>query len=213
MIRWILALLLFAALASAAQAHPHIWVTMRAEIVYAPDGAIIGIKNAWSFDDMFSTMATQGIDAAEKGKFTREELKDLAEVNVSSLKGYDYFTSANADGTKVQFKDPADGEYWLDYKDQILTLNFTLKFDTPIKPRELDIEIYDPTYYIDFAFAKSRPVSAANAPADCTLTSLVPQELSYQEGKKLAESFFNNPSNASSWGSQMASKIKVTCPR
>ena len=40
-----------------AQAHPHVWVTMRTELVYAPDGRITGIRHAWSFDDMFSTFA------------------------------------------------------------------------------------------------------------------------------------------------------------
>jgi ABC-type uncharacterized transport system substrate-binding protein len=35
-----------------ALAHPHVWVTMRTELVYAPDGRITGIRHAWSFDDM-----------------------------------------------------------------------------------------------------------------------------------------------------------------
>ncbi len=58
----------------------------------APDGAITGIRHAWAFDDMFSTFATQGIESKTKGEFTREELAPLAEVNVTSLKEYDYFT-------------------------------------------------------------------------------------------------------------------------
>ena len=83
-----------------AQAHPHVWVTMHSELVYAPDGRITGIRHAWSFDDMFSTFALQGMESKEKGKFTREELAPLAKVNVESLKEYDYFTYATADGTK-----------------------------------------------------------------------------------------------------------------
>ena len=64
--------MLFAALAALiiaapAQAHPHVWVTMRTELVYAPDGTITGIRHAWSFDDMFSTFATQGLESKEKG--------------------------------------------------------------------------------------------------------------------------------------------------
>ena len=62
-----------------ALAHPHVWVTMRTELVYAPDGRITGIRHAWSFDDMFSTFAVQGLESKEKGKFTREELAPLAE--------------------------------------------------------------------------------------------------------------------------------------
>ena len=100
----LLSRLLLAALAcsaaAAAQAHPHVWVTMKSEVVYAPDGTATALRHAWTFDDMFSTFATQGLASKEKGKFTREELAPLAEVNVTSLKEFDYFTQARANGKK-----------------------------------------------------------------------------------------------------------------
>src|SRR4026207_562979 len=84
LLRILLAALLSLAASSLVQAHPHVWVTMQTELVYAPDGSITGIRHAWSFDDMFSTFATQGMESKEKGKFTREELAPLAKVNVES---------------------------------------------------------------------------------------------------------------------------------
>src|SRR5512140_1329541 len=84
-----------------AHAHPHVWVTMHTELVYAPDGLITGVRHTWAFDDMFSTFATQGLQSKEKGKFTREELGPLAKANVESFKEFDYFTYATADGKKV----------------------------------------------------------------------------------------------------------------
>ena len=75
---------------------------MKSEVVYAPDGTATGVRHAWTFDDMFSTFATQGLDSKEKGKFTREELAPLAEVNVTSLKEFDYFTQARANGKKAE---------------------------------------------------------------------------------------------------------------
>ena len=89
---------------------------MHTELVYAPDGSITGVRHHWAFDDMFSAFATQGLDSKEKGKFTREELAPLAKVNVESLKEYDYFTYATADGKKTPLTEPAP-DYWLDYKD------------------------------------------------------------------------------------------------
>ena len=105
---------------------------------------------------MFSAFAIQGIEAARsKGEFTREELAPLAKVKSTSLKEYDYFTYAKANGKKVDFTDPAD--YWLDYDEGVLTLNFTLPFKAPVKAKDLDLEIYDPNYFVDFSFAeKSR---------------------------------------------------------
>ena len=96
---------------SAACAHPHVWVTVKSEVVYAPDGSVTGVRHAWTFDDMFSVFATQGIESKKKGQFTREELAPLAEVNVSSLKEYGFFTHAKADGKAVEFSEPAAGYY------------------------------------------------------------------------------------------------------
>src|SRR5262245_119442 len=80
--------------AGPALAHPHVWVTMKSEMVYGPDGSLTGVRHAWTFDDMFSAFATQGIESKKKGEFTREELAPLAEVNVTSLKEFDFFTTA-----------------------------------------------------------------------------------------------------------------------
>ena len=136
-IRILLVALLSLAFAAPARAHPHVWVTMKTELVYAPDGTITGVRHAWAFDDMFSAFATQGLESKEKGKFTREELAPLAKVNIESLKEYDYFTYATADGVKVPLTDPLP-DYWLDYKDQVLTLNFTLPFKTPVKAKDAE---------------------------------------------------------------------------
>jgi ABC-type uncharacterized transport system substrate-binding protein len=192
------------------QAHPHVWVTMQTELVYAPDGSITGIRHAWSFDDMFSTFATQGLESREKGKFTREELAPLAKVNVESLKEYDYFTYATADGKKAELIDPAPG-YWLDYKEQVLTLNFLLPFKTPVKAKELKIEVYDPSIFVDFAFAKDKPVQLAGSPK-CRLDVVPPREMTFAEGKALSQIPADQKNTTMAWGAQFASKILVHCP-
>src|SRR5262245_39643709 len=66
-----------------AQAHPHVWVTVKSELVYGPDGAVTAVRHHWTFDEMFSTFATQGLDTDKDGKLSRDELKGLAEVNVT----------------------------------------------------------------------------------------------------------------------------------
>jgi ABC-type uncharacterized transport system substrate-binding protein len=97
----------FFAADGSAKAHPHVWITMKTELIYAPDGTVTGVRHHWTFDDMFSAFATQGIARKEGGKYTREELAPLAKVNVESLKEYDYFTYVTADGKKVVLTDPA----------------------------------------------------------------------------------------------------------
>src|SRR5215472_584358 len=199
--------------AASACAHPHVWVTMEGQLVYAPDGSVTGVRYDWTFDDIFSAFATQGIEAKTKGQFSRQELAPLAQDNVSSLKEFDYFTFAKANGKKIEMKEPTD--YYLDYnsKDTVLTLHFTVPFKTPIKAKELNLEIYDPEYFVDFSFKDGKdPVKLSGAPAACKLTFSKPQDLSVTPGQQLGEAFFNALSAADNWGAQFANKISVKCP-
>ncbi len=202
-------LLLCAAIGFArpAAAHPHVWATVTSELVYAPDGSIAGIRQHWVFDDMFTAFAVQGLQGKEKGKFTREELAPLAKTNIESLKEFKYFTFATVDGKKAEFGEPLP-DYWLDYKNAVLTLNFTLPFAKPMKAKDVRIEIYDPTYFVALELDKKQPVHLIGAPAACKLATELPHELSYQEGKRLSQ----NPEGYVNWGSHFANKIMVTCP-
>jgi ABC-type uncharacterized transport system substrate-binding protein len=195
----------------AASAHPHVWVTMKSELLYAPDGSVTGIRHHWVFDDMFSAFAVQGLESKVKGQFSREELAPLAKVNVESLKEYKYFTYATADGKKAPFTDPLPG-YWLDYKDAVLVLNFTLPFTHPVKAKLLKIEIYDPTIFVDFEFAKDAPVHLIGAPQACKLDVVLPQGITTAQSQRLGEAFFNSLTIAGNWGAQFANKILVNCP-
>src|SRR5208282_6011797 len=183
-LRFLLIALLSLTFAVPARAHPHVWVTMHSELIYAPDGSITGVRHHWAFDDMFSAFATQGLESKEKGKFSREELAPLAKVNVESLKEYDYFTYATADGKKAPLTDPAP-DYWLDFNDSILTLNFTLPFKTPVKAKVLKVEVYDPTIFVDFELAKKEPVHLIGAP-HCKADVVLPREMTFAEGKALS---------------------------
>jgi ABC-type uncharacterized transport system substrate-binding protein len=200
-------LLVGLAFATPASAHPHVWITATSELVYAPDGRITGVRQHWTFDDMLSAFALQGVEAKAKGKYTREELAPIAKVNVESLKEYAYFTYATGDGRKMELGEPLP-DYWLDYKNEVLTLNLTLPFKQPVKAKALKIEIYDPTYFIDFELTKDNAVHLLGAPANCKVNVELPREMSYAMGKKLSD----NPEAAANWGSYFANKIIVECP-
>ena len=210
-IRCLCALVTLAMTASVAEAHPHVWIVARSELVYAPDGTITGVRHAWTFDDMFSTYALQGLESKTKGVYTRDELKPLAQTNVESLKEYGFFTFAKAGATgsqkKEKFNEPVD--YYLDYQDSALTLHFTLPFKTPFKTDVLAIEVFDPAYFIDFQFNEKDPVTLVGAPASCKLAVQRPSDGSAQ-AQKLNEDTFLNGDN-SNYGAMFANKINVSC--
>jgi ABC-type uncharacterized transport system substrate-binding protein len=194
-----------------ASAHPHVWVTMNSEFIYATDGSVTGVRHTWTFDDTFSVFATRGLESKQRGVFTREELAPLADVNVTSLKEYGFFTFAKADGKKVQFNEPVD--YYLDYdaKRTVLTLHFTLPFKTPVKAKQLNVDIYDPTYFVDFAFTEKNPMALVGAPAACKFSIVRPEDASVQ-AQRLPETFFNSLDASGGWGTQFANKVSVKCP-
>jgi ABC-type uncharacterized transport system substrate-binding protein len=198
---------------AAAHAHPHVWVTMQSELVYAPDGTVTGVRHAWTFDDMFSVFATQGIEAKTKGEFTREELAPLAEVNVTSLKEYDFFTFARANGKSVEFNEPPAG-YYLDFnpKDTVLTLHFMLPFKAPVKAKDLLIEVYDREFFVDFSFAEKDPAKLVGAPAHCKLTVRRPEEMNVALSQRLSQLGADQRDPSLTIGAEYGNKLVVKCP-
>lgn len=193
-----------------AHAHPHVWVTFHSEILYASDGAVTGIRHAWRFDDMFSAYALQGLRHAKKGVYTRAELAPLAKLNVNSLKEYDYFTFARADGKKLKFLDATD--YWLEYSKAALVLHFTLALTTPATAKTFQVEIYDPTIFVDFEFAKDKPVSLSGAPPQCELAVDLPHQPTPAEQLRLSQLDVTPLEAGSAYGEMFANKMRVTCP-
>lgn len=195
----------------AAQAHPHVWITARSELLYAADGTITGVRHAWTFDDMFSTYALQGLETKTKGVYTREELAPLAQTNVESLKEYAFFTFAKAGAPgsqkKEKFNEPID--YYLEYKDSALTLHFTLPFKTPFKAQQLAVEVFDPAFFIDFKMDDKDPVKLVGAPAGCKMNFVRPSDGT--SSQTLDESTFLNGDN-SNYGAMFANKVTVECP-
>src|SRR4051794_1909899 len=119
------------ACASPALAHPHVWVTSKAQIVFAPDGKVTAIRHAWTFDAAYSTYVTQGLDKNGDGTLTPDELQDLAKENAESLVEFDYFTFLKANGAKPAFAAPRD--YGMTVDNGQVTLAFVLPLKAPAR--------------------------------------------------------------------------------
>lgn len=195
--------------ATTAEAHPHVWITAVSELLYAPDGSLTGVRHAWTFDDMFSTYALQGIETKKKGVYTREELAPLAQTNAESLKEFAYFTFAKADGKREKFDDPVD--YFLDYSNGELTLHFTLPVKTPFKAKQLVLDVFDRTYFIDFQMANKDPVKLVGAPEGCRMQLQRPNDGS-ASARALNEQTFTAGGANANFGMMFANKITVDCP-
>lgn len=197
-----------------AEAHPHVWATVRSEIVFGPDHKITGIKHHWTFDEFYTAMAVQGLDKDGDGVYSKEELQPLAKVNVESLKEFDYFTFVHFAGEDklIPLKPPVD--YWTDYDKNVLTLHFTLPLATPLDPKgkQVAVDVYDPSFFVAFGFATEAPVKVAGTlPPYCKVDVEKPDPQAAEDAKALTEAFFSQLGPNSNFGSQFAQTVDVTC--
>jgi ABC-type uncharacterized transport system substrate-binding protein len=206
----ILAFIMCISYTSRTQAHPHVSVQAQSELVYDASANLTGVRHHWTFDESFSTFAVQGLDSKKDGKYTREDLADLAKTNVESLSEFGYFSSGKSSGKKLEFSDPKD--QWLEFTNKKLTLHFFLPLKAPISGRAVTFEVYDPTYYVDFSFVETNPVTLSGAPAACTVTIKKPPQLDATKSKNLSEDFFAQMSATSNYGAGYATHALVVCP-
>jgi ABC-type uncharacterized transport system substrate-binding protein len=200
-----------AVFAPMAAAHPHVWVTARAQAVFNAKGEITAIRHTWTFDEMYSAFVTEG-QGKDGQLMTREELAPLAKSNVESLAEFDYFTFAKATGQNVEFSAPED--YSLEeLQDKRVVLRFTLPLKMPASAaKAFSFQVYDPTYFVAFEMEIENPVSMAGAQKGCSVSVLGAKPLPEADTKKLSESFFSGLSPGTDFGIKLASRVIVACP-
>jgi ABC-type uncharacterized transport system substrate-binding protein len=209
--RFFLAAVFAAVLTQIAAAHPHVWVTARAQVIFNARGEVEAIRNSWTFDEMYSAFVTEG--QGKPGELlTKEELAPLAKTNIESMAEFDFFTYAKAAGQKVEFGTPTD--YSLEERaDKLVVLRFTLPLKTPASAsKAFSFQVYDPTYFVAFEMEKDNPVGMAGAPKGCSINQLGLKPLAADDTKKLSESFFSGLSPGYDFGVKLASRIIVACP-
>ncbi|MGC4005504.1 MAG: DUF1007 family protein [Pirellulales bacterium] len=203
-----LALAGVAALSGGAVAHPHVWVVSEATILF-DKGSMVGIRHKWTFDDMYTAMAIQGLDANKDGIYDRQELAELAQVDLDGLKEFEYFTIAKLGSHRLKTAAPKD--YLEHTKDGLLSLYFTLPFGQPVMAdaKDFGFQVTDPGYFIAFEFAKVDPVKLGEgAPAGCKAV-LATAEQDAADAKKLDEAFGQQLGPGG--GSGAVPTVKVVC--
>nr|WP_282449363.1 DUF1007 family protein [Roseibium sp. CAU 1639] len=93
-------------------AHPHVFVEARSKLVFDDAGDAVAVRHVFRFDDAFTAFAIQGFDKNNDGVYSREELSELAEVNIESMADFGYFTFGDNTRIELDFKAPTD--YWLE---------------------------------------------------------------------------------------------------
>ena len=205
------ALALVAGLAAAkpALAHPHVWIDARSEVVFDAQQRVSALRVKWRFDEFYSLFAIEGLDGNGDGRLDPAELQPLAELNVTSLKEYDYFTEILADGEPLAFDDARD--YSSRYEDGILSLEFEIPLAVPTDPRVARVRFrsYDPTFYIAIEPALQDPVAFAGAPPPSCRAEV--EEGGAPEVLSLSEADFLDPAQSQNIGKLYATTLALIC--
>jgi ABC-type uncharacterized transport system substrate-binding protein len=200
------------ALSAPALAHPHVFIVARAEVIYAPDGRVTGVRQAWTFDQGYSAFLTQGLDKNGDGTLAPDEMQGLADENTAALADFGYFTVLKANGSKQDFDRPREAR--MSHADAAVTLEFLLPLKAPATAsKALSLEVYDPTFFISFSLAPGADaIRLAGAPKGCATTVSRPKTLAAAEQQNLSEAFFQTLTGASGFGQQFASRAIIACP-
>ncbi|MBU3729925.1 MAG: DUF1007 family protein [Beijerinckiaceae bacterium] len=197
--------------AAPAQAHPHVWVTSSAEVIFNPEGSVVAIRHSWDFDEAYTSFAVQGLDTNKDGKISRDELAALAQENAESLHEFDFFTSLKIDGKRQSFGQPKD--YFMEMKGPLLRFVYTLPLAAPVKPKtSVSLEVADNTFFVAFNLAEGdQAVTLVGAPQGCTMKITRPKIQAPQQ--TLSEQAFEALRGQSGdVGLQFAPKALIACP-
>lgn len=206
-----LSLALALAATTPARAHPHVWITVKSQIAFTPDGKVSAVIHDWVFDEMYSSFATQGL--APAGQLVKkEQFAPLAKENAGSLADIGYFTTLKIAGASMDFGTVTD--YWMQERpDHLVEFHVTLPLKKPTPMTKfLTLRVADPEYFIDFEYDDKEPVALVSAPSGCTATVAKPKPIDAGDKQKLTESFFTNLSPGANFGFKMASAAIVACP-
>lgn len=194
-------------------AHPHVWIDMTADLAFDNSKKLDALTIAWTFDEFYSAFAVQDFKKLPDGRYDPADLAKLADVNLTNLKDWNYFTEVTAGGKKVKLGLARNGGSVYDAKSGRLTMTFTVPLETPVAASAkspVQFRIYDPSYYIAIDFVKENPIRmTAGAHDGCTVTTKIPNAEKIWTG--LPESAFMGP-KAVVLGSYFATTATLICP-
>jgi nickel/cobalt exporter len=200
--------------AAPAAAHPHIFIDAKATIIFNDAGELIGIRNAWTFDESFSAWQVRGLDLNGDGTTSSDEMQELADENMVGLAEYQFYTFAGEGNETIPMASMDDAVFT--HENGRTTLTFGVEPQGPYRIEDaLEIAINDPEYYVAITFAGPADVTLENAPDGCGFRLEPPREMS----EDLAAALYSLPPDVTRLPDDLSVALRgvqgvivVTCP-
>lgn len=193
------------ALQAPALAHPHVFIDAAVELDVADNGDLRSVRHEWTFDDMYSAFAVQGLPR-EKGAPTEAALAKLAEEIIEKLDDVDHFTKAQAEGHELQVTGVRDARAI--YDNGRLRLSFTLTLRAIGGAADyVRVQVFDPQYVVAVTV---KDTVLVRGPAHCRHALTGPQPLDPADRRQLDDSTRTNQL-ASNFGAKLATTVTLDC--
>ncbi len=150
--------------AKEAQAHPHVFIVQRLDVVF-DDKGLAGIRVRWKFDDMFASMIAEDHDINRSGKFETNEIQAVKEKAFSFISEYNYFMFIKIDNTPFEVKFIKNFNAILENQTLVYEFLIPCHVTATRNFKKVKVASYDPTYYTAIYFAQKKPVSLTSADA------------------------------------------------
>jgi ABC-type uncharacterized transport system substrate-binding protein len=139
-----------------AEAHPHVFIDTRVTFVFA-GARMIGFRENWLFDDVFSDQLLQQFDTDQDGRFSKPESDGVAAGTLPNLAGFHYFTYVWLGGKMLPQITPSD--FHASVKNKLVSFDFMVQLPKAIDPVHdgFVLEANDRTYYVQMTLAEKQP--------------------------------------------------------
>jgi ABC-type uncharacterized transport system substrate-binding protein len=154
-----------------AQAHPHVFVVQRLDVVFDAKG-LAGIKVRWKFDDMFASMIAEDHDLNRNGKFEAGEVRKIKEKAFSFISEHSFFTFIKIDNKPFQIKWVRDFNAILENRKLVYEFLIPCHVTATAQVKKVTVASYDPSYYTAIYFTQKEPVTLTTADDFDVKTSL-----------------------------------------
>ncbi len=176
--------------AAVSQAHPHMWIDAKVDLQFDAQGQLVAVAQEWTFDEMFSSYAKQGLPETEDRMPPQAELDKIAADWMSALADpmSHYFTTLTQAGDTLSVAQPRGIKATWDPERERLSLRFELPLLAPADAKQapVTVSVADPTYFVAYDFAAPDAVTAQTAPATCEATYKRPERLDGAVAARLA---------------------------
>ncbi|SEI66635.1 ABC-type uncharacterized transport system, substrate-binding protein [Allopseudospirillum japonicum] len=151
-----------------AHAHPHAWIDLRVQVLFNQEKQIVGLRQAWQLDPMYSLMVLEDMQAhASEQASLDAQLDTFGAQMIQNLAAYQYFSVIYVQGQRINTRPVQD--FSIRHVNGRVELMFELLLDQASDfSSGLEYRIYDPTYYIEMLHTEEAPaLSLQNPPIDC----------------------------------------------